>query len=128
MKTTSDVPQPSSDLLKRAGAVRSAANLLGQTTNKQRYLALMSMADALSSNSKKIANANQKDLAQSESEGLASALMSRLKLNEEKLEAAIDGVRKGALLPDPLGRCELRRELDEKLIYLNDRFNLKKEK
>ena len=74
------------------------------------------MADALTSHSSEIVQANLEDLAKSKSEGLSNALMSRLKLNEEKLKVAIDGVRKVALLPDPVGHCQLRRELYESLV------------
>ncbi len=42
--------------------------------------------------------------------------MARLKLDDPKLAAAIDGVRKVASLSDPLGCRQLRRELDQGLV------------
>jgi glutamate-5-semialdehyde dehydrogenase len=42
--------------------------------------------------------------------------MARLKLDATKLQAAIDGVRKVASLPDPLGLRQLHRELDTDLV------------
>jgi glutamate-5-semialdehyde dehydrogenase len=87
------VPEPSAELLARAGAVRLAAVELGQTNNGQRSRALHAMADALQERSSLIVAANVQDLERSEAEGLASALMARLKLDVTKLQAAIDGVR-----------------------------------
>ena len=110
------VPEPSAELLQRAGAVRSAAVDLGQTDDAQRAGALLSMGDALADHADRIVAANGEDLDRSASEGLAPALLARLKLNEAKLHGAVEGVRKVASLPDPLGRRQLHRELDAGLV------------
>ena len=112
----SPVPEPSAELLQRAGAVRSAAVDLGQTDDAQRAGALQSMGDALADYADRIVAANGEDLDRSASEGLAPALLARLKLNEAKLHGAVEGVRKVASLPDPLGRRQLHRELDAGLV------------
>ena len=112
----SPVPEPSAELLQRAGAVRSAAVDLGQTDDAQRAGALLSMGDALADHADRIVAANGEDLDRSASEGLAPALLARLKLNEAKLHGAVEGVRKVASLPDPLGRRQLHRELDAGLV------------
>ena len=90
----SSVPEPSAALLQRAAAVRRAAVDLGQTDDGQRALALQAMADALTERAATILAANREDLQRSAAEGLAPALMARLKLDDTKLAAAIDGVRK----------------------------------
>ena len=110
------VPEPSAELLQRAGAVRGAAVDLGQTDDVQRAGALRSMGDALADHADRIVAANGEDLDRSASEGLAPALLARLKLNEAKLHGAVEGVRKVASLPDPLGRRQLHRELDAGLV------------
>ena len=110
------VPEPSAELLQRAGAVRLAAVELGQRDDQQRADALQAMADALAERADTIVAANRDDLERSAAEGLAPALMSRLKLDTAKLAGAIDGVRKLATLPDPLGRRQLHRELDQGLV------------
>ena len=110
------VPEPSAELLQRAGAVRLAAVDLGQTDDAQRAQALEAMADALEARSDLIVAANRDDLERSAAEGLAPALMARLKLDERKLAAAIDGVRKVGSLRDPLGQRQLHRELDAGLV------------
>ena len=112
----SPVPEPSAELLQRAGAVRSAAVDLGQTDDAQRAGALLSMGAALADHADRIVAANGEDLDRSAAEGLAPALLARLKLNEAKLHGAVEGVRKVASLPDPLGRRQLHRELDAGLV------------
>ena len=112
----SPVPEPSAELLQRAGAVRSAAVDLGQTYDAQRAGALLSMGAALADHADRIVAANGEDLDRSAAEGLAPALLARLKLNEAKLHGAVEGVRKVASLPDPLGRRQLHRELDAGLV------------
>ena len=112
----SPVPEPSAELLQRVGAVRSAAVDLGQTDDAQRAGALLSMGDALADHADRIVAANGEDLDRSAAEGLAPALLARLKLNEAKLHGAVEGVRKVASLPDPLGRRQLHRELDAGLV------------
>ena len=110
------VPEPSAELLQRAAAVRLAAVDLGQTDDTQRAGALQAMADALDEKATAIVAANREDLERSAAEGLAPALMARLKLDATKLAGAIDGVRKVAALEDPLGRRQLHRELDQGLV------------
>ena len=110
------VPEPSAELLQRAAAVRLAAVDLGQTDDAQRAAALQAMADALDEKAAAIVAANREDLERSAAEGLAPALMARLKLDAMKLAGAIDGVRKVAALEDPLGRRQLHRELDQGLV------------
>ncbi len=112
----SPVPEPSAELLQRARAVRSAAVDLGQTDDAQRAGALLSMGDALADHADRIVAANGEDLDRSAAEGLAPALLARLKLNEAKLHGAVEGVSKVASLPDPLGRRQLHRELDAGLV------------
>ncbi|MED5321606.1 MAG: glutamate-5-semialdehyde dehydrogenase [Cyanobacteriota bacterium] len=112
----SSVPEPSAALLQRAAAVRRAAVDLGQTDDGQRAQALQAMADALTDRAESILAANREDLQRSAAEGLAPALMARLKLDDTKFAAAIDSVRKVASLSDPLGCRQLHRELDLGLV------------
>ena len=110
------IPEPTTELLQRALQARSAATDLGQTTDEQRQNALLSMADSLRRNSAEIIQANEEDLQRAEKEGLSSSLISRLRLNDSKLEEAIKGVRKVSALRDPIGIRQLYRELDDELL------------
>lgn len=114
--TSQAVPEPSAELLRLATAVRRAAIDLGQTTDQQRQQALAAMAAALQAHADRIAAANAADLEQAAAEGLAPALVARLKLDQAKLAGAIEGVRQVADLQDPLGSRQLHRELSERLV------------
>ena len=116
MKKVSSVPEPSKELFDRVGEVRRAAKPLALTTDDQRRKALLSMANALFSRSREIVDANLQDLEKAKKEGLNQSLLARLKLDEEKLKGAIEGVRKVACLSDPLGLRQLNRKLDDGLI------------
>jgi glutamate-5-semialdehyde dehydrogenase len=109
-------PDPSPELLARAGAVRQAALALGRLPNAERQEALEAMADALQRHSDTILAANRADLERAAAEGLAPTLMARLKLDGAKLAGAIAGVRQVAALGDPVGRRQLHRELDAGLV------------
>ena len=106
------VPEPSAQLLQLAMGVRRAAIDLAQTSDQQRQQALDSMAAALERHAERIVEANAADLAQASADGLAPALVARLKLDRSKLVGAIEGVRQVADLQDPLGVRQLHRELD----------------
>jgi glutamate-5-semialdehyde dehydrogenase len=110
------VPDPSPELLQRAAAVRRAAMALGQRSDQERRQAVLAMADALEAASATILAANGADLEAAAADGLAPALVARLKLDAAKLAAAVEGVRQVAALPDPLGVRQLHRELDEGLV------------
>jgi len=110
------VPDPSPELLQRAAAVRRAAMALGQCSDGERQAAVLAMADALEADATTIVAANQADLEAAASAGLAAALVARLKLDEAKLAAAIEGVRQVAALADPIGRRQLHTELADGLV------------
>ena len=116
MTTSPGVPEPSAELLQLAVKVRRAAMALGQSNDDQRRKALLAMATSLLSCSEQIVTANRQDLERARAEGLAPALLARLKLDEAKLVSAIEGVRQLAQLPDPLGQLQLQRELDQGLV------------
>ena len=115
MKKSTSVPYPSDDLLLSSSRVREASVSLGQCSNEQRQQALTAMADALTSHAKSIIEANLEDLARAELAGLNKSLLARLKLDDEKLMLAIEGVRQVAALPDPIGLRQLHRELADNL-------------
>ncbi len=110
MKSSSVVPEPSPDLFQRAFLVRRSSIHLAQSSDIQRQSALLAMADALATRSREIVQANVEDINRSLATGLNQSLISRLKLDEQKLECAIEGVRKLAYLSDPLGRRLLPRD------------------
>jgi len=111
-----EVPQPGNDLLKKADQVRLASIKISQTDNQNRITALNFMADYLEKNTKEILEANSEDYRRAEKKGISKALLSRLKLSKEKLNAGIDGVRKVGELTDPVNQIQIKRELSKGLI------------
>ena len=110
------VPQPSNDLIIKADQVRLASKKISQTENQNRIKALNFMADFLEKNAKEILEANIEDYKIAEKKGISKALLSRLKLSEEKLNLGIDGVRKVGELADPVNQVQIKRALSKGLI------------
>ena len=98
------IPLPDNDLKKKAYNVRQAFSQICQSNNKQRVNALHKMADALNDNSQIILEANLNDYKSAKEKGISQSLLSRLKLNKDKLQASIEGIRKVSELEDPLGQ------------------------
>ena len=104
-----EVPQPGNDLVEKAKQVRLASIKISQTDNQNRIKALNFMADYLEKNTKEILKANSEDYQRAEKKGISKALLSRLKLSKEKLNAGIDGVRKVGDLADPVDQVQIKR-------------------
>jgi glutamate-5-semialdehyde dehydrogenase len=99
-----------------AKATRAAALHSAGLGADERTQAIEAMAAALEGHVPQIVAANLEDLEAAEKEGISAALYARLKMDEGKLRAEIDGVRSVGRLPDPVGRVEIHRELDAGLV------------
>jgi len=99
-----------------AQRTRSAAEHLAILSSPIKNQALEAIAQALEAAAPEILAANQRDCQLAEEQGLAPALLARLKLDATKLQAAIAGVRSVTHLADPVGTIQLHRELDTGLI------------
>lgn len=99
-------------ICKNAGeaSVKMAA-LSGEVKNN----ALLEIADALISNSKKIIEANERDLERSEKEKLASPLLKRLRFDEKKLNDVVEGIKSLKGLDEPVGKTLMSTKLDDGL-------------
>jgi len=85
-------------------AARAASILLGGTGAVQRDLALCKAAAALRANVAAIQAANDEDLSAAKRRGMSAAMLDRLKLDAERIEAMATGLETVAKLPDPVGR------------------------
>lgn len=112
--TASQVVSPS--LTAIAKATRQAARQLAVLSTEAKNQAIEAIAQALEAAAPEILAANAADCRAAEADGIAMPLYNRLKLDETKLKAAIDGVRDVAKLNDPIGAVQIHRELDEGLI------------
>ncbi len=85
-------------------AAKAAAAELAIATTAVKNAALIAAAAALRSESASILEANARDMAAGRDKGLTSALLDRLELTPERIEAMARGLEDIARLPDPVGR------------------------
>ena len=85
---------------KAAHAARKLLTLKQETKN---YI-LLEMASSLRIEKDIILEANRKDIEQAREDNLSSAMIDRLLLNEERINAMADGIEKIATLSDPVGK------------------------
>ena len=100
-----------------ARKARTAARLLAAVNIRERNDALQRVTEALIQEQTAIAEANQRDIARSKTEGLAAPLLKRLLYDEGKIQATVAGIKDLIRLADPLGRLSLDTELDDGLAY-----------
>ena len=100
METMTDLAVQMQELGRRA---RAAARVLARATAAQKNAALEAMAEEIVRSGTAILAANAEDLARGEASGLTGAMLDRLRLNPQRLEAMAGGVREVAALPDPVG-------------------------
>ncbi|XBW34990.1 hypothetical protein QEN19_000555 [Hanseniaspora menglaensis] len=95
---------------------KKAANILKTVSNKKRCELLYKIHDALKQNASLIEEANQKDLKESISNNLSSALIKRLDLfKNNKFDIMLQGIEEVIALENPLGKVLMKRQLDENL-------------
>lgn len=82
---------------------RRAASRLALATTDEKNNALLSAAAALRANSQTILQANAKDIAFGKEKGLSAAMIDRLLLDGQRVEAIANGLEDIAALPDPVG-------------------------
>jgi glutamate-5-semialdehyde dehydrogenase len=86
-----------------AESAREAARALAQSDGDSRNRALAAAAAEIRSRAEAIAEENAKDMAFGKEKRLSAALMDRLMLTPERIEAMAAGLEDVAALPDPLG-------------------------
>ncbi|WP_396622619.1 glutamate-5-semialdehyde dehydrogenase [Marinobacter sp. W-8] len=82
---------------------RAASREVGRSSTAVRNQALLATADALDAARSELATANSKDLERGRENGLDSAMLDRLELTSQRINAMIEGLRQVAALPDPVG-------------------------
>ncbi len=90
-------------MAKTGADAKTAAVLLAASTTAQRNQALLAMADAICSSATTLQTENRKDLDAGKANGLDSAMLDRLELNDARIEGMAEGLRQVATLPDPVG-------------------------
>lgn len=91
------------NMIELGARARASASELSKTQAETRTAALLAMAAQIRSASDAILAANEKDMSAGEEKGLSSALLDRLSLTGERVEAIATGIEAIAALPDPIG-------------------------
>ena len=103
----STLPQPYADhdalVAELARAGRAAQRVLARTETAGKAAALRAAAGSLRKASPKILEANARDCAAAEANGLSPAVLDRLRLDEKRLEGVAGALEAVAALPDPVG-------------------------
>ncbi len=86
-----------------AGRARDAAADLAPLSRAVKDAALLAIADALVKRSDEITAANAEDVARAREEGTGPAMVDRLTLTPQRIEAIAEAVREIVELPDPVG-------------------------
>lgn len=92
-----------STLRKRALACRDAASAIASLDTAAKRRLLTAMAEALEAAAPTIIAANAVDMAAAREAGTATAMLDRLRLDDERILAIARAIREVAALPDPVG-------------------------
>lgn len=94
---------------------KKASQILATVPTEKKNEALLKAAQFLTAEAGFIKTENKKDLDQAKENGLTSAMIDRLKLDDKRIQAMADGLKEIAELPDPVGRVISTKELPSKL-------------
>jgi len=100
----------SEQMTQLARQAKAASRELARLTTAERNTCLLAMATALEKNTEAIRQANAPDMDAAAKAGLSSAMLDRLKLDDQRIAAMAKGLREVAALPDPVGKI-----LDERV-------------
>jgi glutamate-5-semialdehyde dehydrogenase len=82
---------------------RQASRVLAAASTAAKNAALLAMAQAVRGRQAELLEANRQDLEAARAEGLEAALLDRLTLTAQGVEAMAQGLEQVAALPDPVG-------------------------
>ena len=97
-------------MMTQAQQARAASRELAKLTTVEKNRCLLAMAEALENIAAALKDANAKDMAAGTEMGLTSAMLDRLKLDDQRIAGMAQGLRDVAALPDPIGKI-----LDERV-------------
>lgn len=83
---------------------KEAEKKLMIASTEEKNSALIKISEELIKNAERIIEENKKDLKNGEDNGMAKAMLDRLKLDKERIEGMAKGVRDVVDLPDPVGK------------------------
>lgn len=107
----SQAPDQKQTIAAKIHAMRSCAPAMAATSLELRNAALAAIAKALRAGAQEIFEANAKDLAAAAQNRVPAAVQGRLAYNEHKLADSLAQLEGLIQLEDPVGHCDLEREL-----------------
>ncbi len=93
-----------------ARQAKAASRELAKLSTREKNDCLLAMAETFEKNSSAVNKANALDMDAAAKNGLSSAMLDRLKLDDKRISGMARGLREVAALPDPVGRI-----LDERI-------------
>ena len=108
------------DIKTQAEKMKLDSSKMSALTFEDRNKALIAIADAIMANKENIKKANETDLEKAKEDGIAAPILKRLKFNEDKINDVVKGIRDLIALPDPLGKVQMKRELDTDLLLIRE--------
>ncbi|KAA0960657.1 glutamate-5-semialdehyde dehydrogenase [Microbacterium sp. ANT_H45B] len=88
----------------RLERAKEASRATAALTSDDKARALEAIAVALEQNAAAIIEANDRDVARGQADGIGDSLIDRLRLDEKRVRALASAVREVTALPDPVGR------------------------
>ncbi len=104
-------------LMQMAKEAKSVSKILANLSSKKKDEALQKMSSLIQENREKIKEENKRDVEKAKIEGLSSAFIDRLTLNEKRIQQLSFSLEEIAKLEDPIGEVkDLRRRPNGLLI------------
>jgi len=94
------------ELVEMAKKAKQASKILANLSSKEKDDALEKMAEQIEKDADRIKKANEKDIKKAKENGLSSALIDRLTLNDKRIANLSRTLREVASLEDPVGKIE----------------------
>ncbi len=82
---------------------REASLLLANVPTEKKNAAILRLAELIEANVESLRAENAKDLEAGKANGLTSAMLNRLELNDKRIAGMVEGARQVAALADPVG-------------------------
>ena len=103
-KSTNNASMSVQDYMRAVGErARAASYAMAQADSAAKDRALSAIADMIDQRASELMQANQRDMDAGRKSGLDSALLDRLELNADRINAMSGGLRQIAMLADPVG-------------------------
>ncbi|MGM9487941.1 glutamate-5-semialdehyde dehydrogenase [Ideonella sp. YS5] len=98
--TAHDIPSYMAHL---GAAARAASTSMARAGTREKNAALTALAAQLRAAGPQLAEANAKDIAAAEAQGLAAPMVDRLRLTDKVIATVTEGCEQLAAMPDPIG-------------------------